>query len=341
MVTINDIAKAAGVSPATVSNTLNGTASVNKETAKRVRKAVAELGYRPNQLARSLKSGRTRSLGLIIPDLTNPFFSEIACAVSETALEYSYTVTIYNSASSVDVENQGIELLYDRQVDGLLIIPVGQEMLSFKILDELPTVFIDRIYDDGMERFSVTVDNERGGYLATKHLLDLGHTEIGFLSGFSYLKNIQERLSGYYQALEEAAIDVDEKLIVVGDQTYSSGKIALDLLEKRPGVTGILVSNDAMAIGTLNSLQESGFEIPADISVIGYDNISLANLISPALTTVNQPRKGMGRVATERLIQLIEGRNLRKKNVVLEPKLVVRESCGVRKKGLLPEKLGS
>lgn len=330
MPTIRDVARAAGVSPATVSRALNGSGYVSPETRQRVLDAAARLGFTPSYIARSLVRKATRTLGLLVPDITNPYFPAIARGVEDAAARAGYSVVLCNTDGDPDHEEDYIQFLRERQVDGLVLIassPRAGELVARG--DAPPVVFVDRV-PPGARADVVVVDNRRGMLEATRHLLALGHRRIGFVAGRVGSGTAEERLAGYLAALGEAGIAPDSRYIAPGDFTFQGGyQAARGLLSLPDRPTAVVAANDLMAVGVCRAALEAGLRIPRDLAVVGYDDIPMAELIHPPLTTVAQPTYQMGELAARLLMERLEGRaGPEPRRVVLEARLVVRESCG-------------
>jgi len=332
-VTIVDIAKQANVSVTTVSKILNNKAeSIRPDTISRVQSIIKDYNYTPNSIARSLITKKTKSIGLVIPDISNLYFSNIALGAENKSNECGYNVIICNTDDNPEKEQNSIRMLKDKFVDGIILIPTLSSTLEdIKLgMTEVPFVLVDRIFDTTAEDvMCVCVDNVYGGYIATKFLVDHGHKRIGCIIGSNTDKNTRDRLKGFYKAMTEAKLPIDESLIIEGGYRLSGGKrCAEQLLYKK--VDAVFVQNDLMACGVYSVFLESGKSIPEDISVIGYDNVDYARILTPALTTVAQPYRDMGWTASENLINEIEGQAA--PNIfTLTPSLVVRNSVAVIK----------
>ncbi len=336
MATIRDVAKKAGVSVSTVSHVVNETRFVSEETSTRVLAAMEELKYQPNRLARSLrrKDKRTHTIGLLIPDSTNPFFAEVLRGVEDASFDAGYNVILCNSDDNPDKELNYIDVLLSKQVDGIVLVSAGAHEESLELLSRRQgtAVVVDREFD-GSDLDSVVVDNERGGYDATRYLIDLGHRRIGCITGPSLLTPSAGRIQGYRRALAEAQIPLDKTLIVPGDFRPQSGYAsAKKLLKLIPPPTAIFACNDMMAIGALGAINQDGLKVPADLSLIGFDDITLASYSIPPLTTIAQPSHEMGLLATELLLQRLLDPSAPPRRVLLYPSIVVRESCQVQER---------
>lgn len=331
--TIRDVARRAGVSVATVSRVVNSSAHrVSPRTHRRVMTAVAELGYHANVIAQGLKKRTTRTVALIVPDISNPFFPAIARGIEDIARLRGYAVLLCNTYEDLARENAYLQLLRKRWVDGLIFATVGSNTEHLRALrrERMPVVLIARDVE-GVSIDAVLVDNFRGGVEATTHLLRLGHRQVVHIGGPPSLHVAAERRRGYLEALAAAGIPARPAHIAEGDFTAEGGRRAINLLlERRVEFTAVVAANDLMAIGAMEALRTAGRRIPEDVAVVGFDDITFASLVSPALTTVAQPKYRMGQMAMERLFELMAGEASRSRQTVLVPQLVVRESCGAR-----------
>lgn len=328
MATISQVAARAGVSPTTVSHVINETRFVSSEVRLRVQQAMDDLGYQPNALARSLRRGVTHTLGLILPDSSNPFFAEVAQNLEVEAFDQGYNVILCNAEGSPSKESLYLEVLQKRQVDGLILLITGEDSgsLSQALRPAVPIVMLDRDLPTA-DADVVLADNRLGAVLATTHLLQLGHRRIGCISGPSHITPSARRVSGYIDALAEAGIPFDEALVVRGDFHPESGRAGVRALLDRPDrPTAIFACNDLMAIGAVRGACEQGLSVPADLSIVGFDDIQLASYITPSLTTVVQPKAEMARAAIRLLMERMAERGLPVRRQVLSPTLVVRES---------------
>ncbi len=330
MSTIREVAARAGVSPTTVSHVVNNTRYVSAELRARVLAAMDELGYRPNALARSLRRGETHTLGLILPDSANPFFAEIGRSIEASAFSLGYNVILCNTEGDLSKESLYVDVLLEKQVDGMIFVAAGDrsDALQVVLQQELPIVVVDRDLA-GVQLDTVLNDNHQGGYLATRHLINLGHQRIGCISGPSHLTPSAQRVTGYKQALSEAGLTIDASLILRGDFHPQSGReAALELLAYPNRPSAILACNDLMAMGVLRAAAECGLEVPRHLAVVGYDDIELASYTNPPLTTIRQPKREIGRRAVEMLIERINDRNLPPRRALYPATLIVRGSCG-------------
>lgn len=333
-ITIQDVAARAGVSAMTVSRVINKHARVAHETRQRVEQAIAELGYVPNGLARGLLNGRTRTIALIVSDISNPFFTLIARGVEDVARRSGYAVILGNSDESVDKERQYVDVILQNRVDGLLLAPAGQgSRKALEILRQqgVTYVLVDRAVE-GISADLVEGDNIAGARLLTEHLLRLGHRRIALVNGSLDVSTARERLLGYQDALRAHHIEPDPALISTRTFTRADGRAAaLQLLrlppEHRP--TAIFACNNFLAIGVIETLREAHIDVPRDMAVVSYDDIELASALYPFLTVVAQPARTFGTIAMQFLLDRLNGDEVTPpRKVVLPPELIVRLSCG-------------
>lgn len=329
--TIRDVARRARVSVATVSRVVNHTSHrVRPVTRRRVLAVVKSLGYHPNVIAQSLKKRASRTVALIVPDISNPFFPAIARGIEDTARQRGYAVLLCNTYEDLDREHAYLQLLRKRWVDGMIFATVGSNTRHLRALrrEGLPVVLVARDVD-GITIDAVLVDNFRGAFDATKHLIRLGHRSIAHIAGPASLRVAVERRRGYQQGLAEAGVRQDDALVAEGDFTADGGRAAMGKLLSQGGrFSGVVAANDLMAIGAIEALRAAGRRVPDEVAVVGFDDITFASLVSPALTTVAQPKYRMGQIAMERLLELMAGESPAGRRIVLTPQLVVRESCG-------------
>ena len=330
MVTMREVAENAGVSIATVSHVINGTRFVSPEVRKRVKNVMQELGYRPNSLARSLRIGESKTIGMIVPDVANQFFADISRQIENISFQQDYSVILCNSDNDVEKQLSYISTLLKKQVDGVIFISAGEssEHLEQLSLSQVPVVVVDRdvalAYAD-----VVLLDNKDAGYKATRHLTDLGHKRIACISGPNDLAPSMLRVEGFKNALADAGITCKKEYIVLGDFLFSGGENAMNtLLNQDPIPTAVFALNDMMAIGAITAIRRAGLHVPQDISIVGFDDIRMASAVSPALTTISQPVEQMAQIAAELLINKIKSKTSKNENqrVLLKAELVIRES---------------
>jgi len=325
-VTIQDVAKTAGVSVSTVSRVLNGKVDVASETQDRILSIIDDMGYTTNLAARSMRSQKKNLVGLIMPDIAYPFANEVMKGVNRAIAESDSDLLVYTTgdvrkSGRASHEQKYVSLLNNSLTDGVIIVaPVAGEFST-----EAPIVSIDPLMRDPNYP-SVHATNYQGGMDATEYLLGLGHRRIGFISGRVELESSNRRLIGYRDALEKAGIPIDERLISSGDYTTETGvQCARELLSLDNPPTAIFASNDQMAMGVFNVAQEMGLRIPEDLSVIGFDNITESKHLG--LTTIDQFIPEMGYVATQMLMKLINNDTLENETYRMQTRLVVRNSC--------------
>jgi LacI family transcriptional regulator len=328
MSTIREVAKIAGVSYATVSHVLNNTRFVAPQTRDRVLAAMNELDYRPNALARSLRRGKTLTMGLVLPDSSNPFFAEIGRSIEDAAFKLGYNVFLCNTEGDTQREQLYVDALSKKQVDGIIFVAAGDQADSLKFLlnQAMPVVLVDRDLPP-IEVDAVLTDNRQGGYLATRHLIELGHRRIACIMGPSSLTPSAERVIGYRRALEEAAIAYDHSLVLGGDYRPDSGlRAASTLFSLGSPPTAIFAFNDLMAVGALRAAVKTGRRVPEDVAVIGYDDIELASFMNPPLSTIAQPKSEIGRQAAQILARRMADPSHPTYRITLPPELIIRGS---------------
>ena len=328
MTTIREVAESAGVSYATVSHVINNTRLVSPETRERVLAAMDALNYRPNALARSLRQGKTNTIGLVLPDSANPFFAEISRFIEDEAFKKGYSVFLCNTESDTQRELFYVDVLSKKQVDGIIFVAAGEkaDSLDFLLHRSMPLVMIDRNVPN-VEADAVFTDNQLGGFLATQHLIELGHTRIVCISGPSSITPSAERMIGYRKALEQAGLPFDESLVIRGDYHAQSGmEITNTVLKMNPRPTAIFTLNDLMALGALRAAAEAGYTVPNDLAVVGYDDLEIARFTNPPLTTIAQPKKEIGIQAVNLLVDRMSQRNRTPSRLLLPPDLIVRRS---------------
>lgn len=328
-VSIADVAAKAGVSPATVSRVMTGRANVSSDLRDRVLAAIQEVGYKPNLIARSLASKSTGMLGLIVPEIEHPFYGTIADATETATYERGYVLLVASAHENLARERAYVDAVVNRWVDGLIFVRVqAEENVSYLHELGIPLVILDRSIGKADVPF-VGVDNVVVGYTATKHLIDLGHRHILHLSGPLRFVIARERLQGYRQALEEADIPYDPSLCLECDYRIPLGRAAVrSLLAKGSSFTAIFAGSDYLAIGSMQALADAELRVPADVSVVGVDDIAPAALVSPPLTTVAQPLRQMAATAVDLLLMIIHGRQDAQRRILLPSQLMIRCTTG-------------
>jgi len=330
--TIYDVAKIAGVSPSTISRVMNTPEIVAEDTRQKVINAIKELAYIPNMMAASMPRRRTNYIGLIIPDITNIFFSNLVRGVQDVCEKHGYSVLVVNSDDSQEKEGRYLKLLYSRRVDGVILTVAGYRKEEFpeeelSLLKKMNIVLIDREIN-GMTTPIVKVNNFSGAYSAVKHLLTMGHKKIMYLAGIKGTKTNQEREKGYLSALKEVHINWKKELVADFRLDTAYQKIIqhwpqLKNSDELP--TAIFAANDLMAIGALKAFAQLKIRVPEDISIIGFDNIPFSDCTYPPLTTIAQPNYLIGQKAVETLLKVIDRKRI-KKSVEFETELIERDS---------------
>lgn len=330
MSNMRDVAEKAGVSVSTVSHVVNETRFVSAETRGRVLSAMDDLNYQPNKLASSLrrKDKRTQTLGLLVPDSLNPFFTEALRGVEDACFKANYNVFLCNSENQPEKELEYLEDLIGKQIDGIILISTGtQDSIALLNQNNITPVLVDRELGHNTCD-SVMLENELGGQIATQYLINLGHQRIGCITGPSFLTPSAKRVLGYRKSLQDAGISIDEAMIVQGDFRPQSGFSGMNTLLALPDPpTAVFACNDMMAIGAMHAIHEAHLQIPKDISIIGFDDIMFASYTMPPLTTVAQPSYEMGLIAAEILINRLSDTRSQSRQEILLPRLVIRKSC--------------
>ena len=335
MPTIREVADRAGVSISTVSRVVNQTVPVDPVTEERVREAIATLGYRPNLLARSFRRRVTHTIGLLVPDNSNPFFAEVARVIEDAGFAEGYNVILCNSDLSEAKESSYLDVLLAKRVDGLILISTGlvPHASGIDVMDHIfeagvPCVVVDRDLGE-LPVDQVLVDNHRGGYLAGQYLIGLGHRRFACVAGPSDVTPSAGRIAGFLRALAEAGVALVPDALMRANGRHDGGVSATEeLLRRGVDFTAVFAFNDLMAIGVIGTLQRAGHRVPGDVSVIGFDDIPQAAALFPAVTTVAQPIAVMGRHSVRLLLDRIARRDAPCQRVVLSTTLVERESCG-------------
>jgi LacI family transcriptional regulator len=338
MSTIRDIAEASGVSTTTVSRYLNGQIRVKEETRKRIDEAVRTLGYRPDFLARSLVLKETKTIGVVIPDILNPFFAGFARGVEDVAWEKGLSVILCNSDNRKDKEQSYLQWLEYKHVDGIVLVSTGlnSEHLQDILVRGIKMVVAGRRIK-GLEADRLVIDNVEGARKLTRHLLVLGHTRIAVIKAAGHVSSTSERIKGYEQALSEFKIKPDKELIVtVKEFRYENGYTGMmklihnRLAETIRRFTAVFALNDLMAIGAINAIQEYGLSVPGDIAVVGFDGLRLGTWIRPKLTTYGVSPYNYGKRSCRMLLRRISAQDRRRSynEETIKGMLIVRESCG-------------
>ncbi|MDQ0208153.1 catabolite control protein A [Alkalicoccobacillus murimartini] len=327
--TIYDVAREAGVSMATVSRVVNGNPNVKPTTRKKVLEAIEQLGYRPNAVARGLASKRTTTVGVIIPDISSIFFSELARGIEDIATMYKYNIILCNSDQNKEKEIHLINTLLEKQVDGIVYMggEITEEHAEQFKRSPVPIVLAATL-DQEKSFPSVNIDYKQAAEDAVTTLIEKGHKRIGMLSGsLDDPINGFQKFAGYRSALENKNIDFDENLIVLGDYTYDSGIEAMEsFIEMKEMPTAIFASSDEMALGVIHGAQDKGYHVPEDFDVIGFDNTRLSVMVRPTLTTVVQPMYDIGAVSMRLLTKFMNKEEVTDHTVQLPHRIEFRQS---------------
>ena len=326
--TMRSVAEQAGVSVQTVSAVINDKPGITRETRERVLAAVEQLGYRPFSIARSLRTGRTRTLALVVSDIANPSFSTIASVAEDQAHSFGYSVVVYNTHDDIQREASYMRTAIQRWVDGVLFVSAEDQMNSLQTLESagIPAVAIDRIPEhyDGP---SVTLDNVKAGRMAAQHLLDLGHRRIAHIAGPLKLRLSRERQDSFRDVIRQCGHDIDVFPVYEGDWNCQSGFDGMkQLLTNSVLPTAVFAANDRMAIGAMQAAHQAGLRVPDDLSFVGLDDIEVAAFQIPPLTTIRQSFAQLATQGVRLLIDLLEGKRVDHTRLQIEPDIVVRQS---------------
>ncbi len=325
--TIQDVARAAGVSAATVSRTLSRPAVVAEATREAVLSAIAQTGYRVNATASNLRRQRTGTVIVLLPNIANPFFSQILAGLSSILTPARYGMLIADTKSGPDPQDRLADYLASGQADGLVVLDGTISPATLEMPSRPPAVAVCEWTQSAMP--SVRVENDRGAALAVAHLAELGHRRIGHVAGPPANVLTRARLEGYRRALEMHGLPVRDDWVLEGDFTMASGAAAAEVwlaMAERP--TALFLSSDEMAVGFIGAVQRAGFRVPRDVSIVGFDNIEIAQHLSPPLTTIRQPRTRLGIRAAEILLSMIESGTRDERSEVIEVELILRGSSG-------------
>ncbi len=331
-VSIKDIAKAAGVSHSTVSRALGDSPLVKAETKARIQRLAQEMGYTPDAIARSLVTQQTRTVGVVVTTITDPFVAEVVQGIEDTAQENAYSVILSSSASEPERELAAVEMLRAKRVDSLIVTSSRVGALYLEHLERIgvPVVLVNNHNrQSGRYTFSVSVDNQHGGHLATAHLIQRGHRRIGYVSGPANHSDDAERMEGYRQALDEAGIAFDLALVLQGNGRLDGGERVLrTLVDLEDAPTAVFCYNDMTAIGLISAARQAGISVPEGLAVVGFDDIPLAAHVYLPLTTIAQPQRDMGRQAMIMALALMaaDDSTASFSNIVVKGRLIVRET---------------
>ncbi|MFC7392759.1 LacI family DNA-binding transcriptional regulator [Scopulibacillus cellulosilyticus] len=324
---MSDVAKLANVSTATVSRVLSQPEKVSKDTREKVMKVIKELNYQPHIVARQFRTRETKTILVVVPDITDAFFSEVLRGIEHTAVNNGYQVILGDTENDPEREREYANLLLQKQADGMVLLTarIDKEDLK-KFSSQFPMVLACE-YIDGLDIPTVSIDNISSARKATEHLIELGHTKIAHITGPMNVVLSRDRLKGYQQALLSHDLKIDPAFIQEGDFSFESAyNQMLKLLAFENTPTAVFVFNDEMAIGAIKAVKDSGLNVPEDIAVVGFDNLKMSSVYEPNITTINQPKYEIGQKAMDLLLKLINGETLQKKKFVLMDELIIRES---------------
>lgn len=326
-VTIKDIAEKLGVSVATVSRALNNTGYVNEETRKKIIEVADALGYERYKERETSKT-KTNLVGVIVSDITNPFFTQIVRGIEDVLSCSGYSLLLCNADENIEKEIHYLKVLQDKNVDGIILVPAGGDHKGIKDIVNrgIPLVLVDRLIN-GLDVDAVIIDNVSGAYEGVSHLILEGYRRIGIIVGPLEVMTAKERLEGYKRALHDNGIEFDETLVEFGRYTQDGGYKAAKNLIRREKPDAIFVTNNVMTTGALLAIKELGLKIPDEIGIVGFDDLEWAPLMDPPLTTISQPIYSIGTTSAQLLLRRLgRSQKLRKEVVILKPALIIRES---------------
>lgn len=335
-ITLQELAKKLGVSPSTISRVANNKSFVKPETRKKILKAIDEYNYTPNQIARSLKVKVTKTVAVVVPDISEDFFSYVIKGIDEVLSQNGYTIILCDTGENSEKEDLYLNMLMQKQIDGIILATVSKDYKTiYKILESKNNMlFFDNLPNIKMNYDSVITDNIKASSMVVEHLIGLGHKKIGIITGKQNETTGFERLMGYKKALIENNIPIDEKLICIGDFKEKSGyESAEKLMENNKDMTALYVASSKMTYGAIKALNNRGKRIPSDIALVGFDVHDPTGLISPGITTIIQNEENIGKTAGEFFLKKMEsGNRVVNQKILLDPQLVIRESCGYKTK---------
>lgn len=330
MATIKDVAALAGVSFTTVSHVMNQTRPVSEAVTAKVNAAIRQLNYVPSGVARSLRGGQTGTIGLLVPNNTNSYFAELARGIEDYCERDDYCVFLCNSDDDIRKQKNYLRVLREKRIDGLIVASAGDDAMLAELLKatRVPVVMVDR-HISGLRADAVQIDHEAGAYLATRHLIELGHRRVACISGPDGMEVSKLRVNGFLRAMAERQLPVASDAIVQSDFSGHGGYDAAKQLFQTVRPSAVFASNDMMGIGTLRAAAELGLRVPQDVSVIGFDDIELGRYVYPALTTVGQPILLLGEATAQTLLARINGTLAGEpQRQIMPPRLTLRESTG-------------
>jgi LacI family transcriptional regulator len=332
MPTIRDVAKLAGVAPITVSRVINNSGYISQATREKVEAAIDELGYVPNMLGPSLRFKQTMTLAMVVTDITNPFWTTVTRGVEDVAQANGYSTILCNTDESEDKQDQYLQMLLRRRIDGILLVPTSTSPDPIQSIQKqgIPVVVIDRKISDLVEVDVVRTDSEQGAYQLTQHLISLGHRHIIVLAGPQKVSTTVDRVAGFSRAFAENDLELCDAHVLWGNFSQESGyEMTKDALTQHPKPTAIFASNNFLALGAMRALQEQELKIPDDIAVVTFDDIPQVFNINPSITAANQPAREIGKQAAQLLLERIKGEHDRPCQEILLPiDLIIRSSSG-------------
>ncbi|MEB2265221.1 LacI family DNA-binding transcriptional regulator [Priestia megaterium] len=328
MVRIIDVAKKANVSTATVSRVLSKPNTVTEETTEKVLQVIKELNYQPNALARQLRTLETKTILVIVPDITNPFFSKVLRGIESVAVINGYQVLLGDTGNDLERENGYLNILLQKKADGMVLLTARMESKNIEEMALKYPVVLACEYIEGSAIPTVSINNISGAQKATEYLVKLGHKRIGFISGPLDGVIGQDRLKGFYQTMTRHNLTVESILVQEGNFSYESGfNIMNQFLALNHPPTAVFAANDEMAFGAINTISSKGLSVPHDISVVGFDDIKFSSIFKPTLTTISQPAFEMGTMAMKLLIKLMNKEEIERPQYLMEDQLIIRNSC--------------
>jgi len=328
-ITINDIARLAGVSKTTVSHVINNTRFVEDVTRQRVQQAIEEYGYQPSLVARSLTTQRTETIGVIVSDMTNDFFGEMLRGIEDVLQPHNYSILVCNTDEILEREDHYINLLLRQRVDGIIAAETSKRWEALSRADTLhtPLVLVDRRYN-GFDYPYVGVKNFEGAYLGARYLIEHGYRQIGILAGFQRLSTMRDRLTGFQHAMLDAGIPLPEEWVIESELNIPAACAAAQKILTLPNPPkALFMSNNLLSVGTLMAVRDLGLVTPGDVALIGFDDHPWAEVANPPLTVVRQPARLLGQKAAETLLRLIRDEAVEEPEILLDCELVVRNSC--------------
>ncbi len=326
---MQDVAKRANVSTATVSRVLSNPDKVSESTKKRVLEAIDELNYQPHVVARQFRTMQTKIILVVVPDITSAFFSQILRGIEHVAIEHGYQVILADTENKTEREREYMNILHQKQADGMVLLTARMNKHELEEISDAFPVVLACEYMDELNTPTVSIDNISSSRKAIQHFIDMGHRKIAHITGPMDVILSRDRLRGYQQAMYSNDLPMDSLYIQEGNFTIESGYNQMKkLLSLDEPPTAVFVFNDEMAIGAINAVRDQGLSVPEDIAVIGFDNINMAPIFTPKLTTIDQPKYEIGQKAMNLLLSLINKEPLEKRKFVLKDELVIRETCG-------------